>query len=302
MKYAFLILAHTDPRQLHRLVHALDDPRFDVFVHVDAKSDIAAFEFEKYSLRHSRLTVLEERRRLYWGDISIVHAMIALYRKAYESGEYARFITLSGLDYPIRSNEEIYGALLNLNVEYIRAIPLPRWQLYRLRYVCVWKFGSLMTRCSMGLSRRGFLRHPDKLKLRGEYIPVYFGSQWHALSRPCVAYLLETLDQDRGIIRFFRFAYAPDELLIPTIVYQSPFRAEVLQDRYPEESDIEALFQELPAIHYLRRENRNLVAFTETEYADLRSSGKLFFRKARTGVSDRLLDMIDEARKDEVEI
>lgn len=296
MKYAFLILAHTDPQQLRRLVNALDDPRFDMFIHVDAKTDINTFEFENYNLRHSKMTVLEKRRRTFWGDISLTEAMLDLYRKAHEAGDYSRFVMLSGLDYPIRSNDEIYDALSDLTVEHIQALPLRENLAFKIRYVCVWKFGAFVTRCFLGLSRRNLLRHPEKLKLRGKYAPVYFGSQWHALSRDCVEYMLNLLKTDRNIVRFFRFSYAPDELLIPTIICNSDLRAAVLLDHYPEAYDFEELFRHLPAIHYLRRENSKVVVFTETEYAQLQVSGKLFFRKARTGVSDKLLDMIDETR------
>ena len=104
MKFAFLILAHEDPKHLRRLIHALDDPHFDVYVHIAANGDLAAYGFDAYQLRHSRLTVLDEQIRTYWGDISLVDAMLALYHRAFENGPYDRYITLSGLDYPLKSN------------------------------------------------------------------------------------------------------------------------------------------------------------------------------------------------------
>ena len=36
-RHAYLILAHKNPRQLRKLIALLDDPRNDIFVHVDRK-------------------------------------------------------------------------------------------------------------------------------------------------------------------------------------------------------------------------------------------------------------------------
>ncbi|MBQ7230951.1 MAG: hypothetical protein IJX04_08670 [Oscillospiraceae bacterium] len=303
MKYAFLILAHTDPQQLRRLVHALDDPRFDVFIHVDAKSDIADFEFEKYALRHSRLTVLQKRYRLYWGDISIVRATLALFRAALEAGDYARFITLSGLDYPIRSNGEIYDALSDLSVEFINIRPLREDLAYKVRGIYIWKYGWKIARFSNVLFRKwGLCLHSDKIKLTGAgKADVYFSSQWHALSRGCVGHLLKTLDENPRIMRFFRYSFAPDEMVIPTVLADSVYGENVLGNSFTKDAHggerYDHLFNELPAVHYLRHQVNIIKVFDDTEFEPLQSSGKLFFRKARSGVSDKLLDMIDETRK-----
>ena len=45
MKIAFLISAHTDAKQLHRLVDALPDGS-QKYIHIDAKSNILQFEQE----------------------------------------------------------------------------------------------------------------------------------------------------------------------------------------------------------------------------------------------------------------
>ena len=40
MKHAYLIMAHANIGQLSQLLLALDDPRNDIYLHIDAKSDI----------------------------------------------------------------------------------------------------------------------------------------------------------------------------------------------------------------------------------------------------------------------
>lgn len=299
MKFAFLILAHEDPEHLRRLIHALDDPHFDVYVHVSARVNLDDYHFDTYQLRHSRLTVLEERLATYWGDMSLVDVMLALYRKAFESGSYDRYITLSGLDYPLKSNSEILEALGDSNREFIQARPLGKDLAFKIRGVYFWKY-YMLARIALHLVIHYHIpMHPEKLRIRKSdrtKSPVYFSSQWHALTGACVEYLLKTLEENPRIRQFFRWAYAPDELLIPTIVCNSPFADRVIPGDFPGNQDFEELFRSLPAIHYLRRENKNLVVFGEGEYDALMASGKLFCRKVRTGLSNALLDKIDQHR------
>ena len=40
-RHAYLILAHKNFGQLRKLIELLDDPRNDIFVHVDAKAKIS---------------------------------------------------------------------------------------------------------------------------------------------------------------------------------------------------------------------------------------------------------------------
>lgn len=299
MKYAFLILAHEDPENLRRLVHALDDPHFDIFIHVDEKADISAYQFERYALRHSCLTVLENRVSTYWGDMSLVDAMLAMYRRARQTQRYDRYITLSGLDYPLRSNKEILEALSDPRREFILARPLREDLSFKIRGVYIWKYHILARIARRLVAKYGIVMHPEKLRIRKsdrEKSPVWFSSQWHALSGEFVDYMLKTLEENQRILRFFRFSYAPDELLIPTILFNSPFAARAIPGDFPENQDFEELFISLPAVHYLRRANSNVVVFREEDYDTLMNSGKLFCRKVRTGVSDGLLDRIDRKR------
>lgn len=297
MKFAFLILAHEDPEHLRRLIHALDDPHFDVYVHVAAKAELKDYNFETYQLRHSRLTVLEERFTTYWGDMSLVEVMLALYRRAFEDGNYDRYITLSGLDYPLKSNAEILEALGDPNREFIQARPLGKDLAFKIRGLYIWKY-HILARIALHLVIHYHIpMHPEKLRIRkGDRAKsaVYFSSQWHALSGACVEYLLKTLEENPKIERFFRYAYAPDELLIPTILCNSPFADRMIP--LHDCDDFEELFAALPVLHHLRRERQNVVVFREEDYQELICSGKLFCRKVRTGISDGLLDKIDQYR------
>jgi hypothetical protein len=64
-------------------------------------------------------------------------------------------------------------------------------------------------------------RLPDGLQPWG-------GSSWWALSRGCAAMLLERVERDPGLLRFFRRVACPDEMFFQTLVMNSPFRERVL--------------------------------------------------------------------------
>lgn len=40
MKHAYLIIAHSNLKQLHKLLLLLDDPRNDIYIHLDLKSKL----------------------------------------------------------------------------------------------------------------------------------------------------------------------------------------------------------------------------------------------------------------------
>ena len=84
---------------------------------------------------------------------------------------------------------------------------------------------------------------------------------------------------------------------IPTLIFNFPYADRVIPGNFPEGQDFEELFASLPAIHHLRRENKNVVVFREEDYKELMASRKLFCRKTRTGISDSLLDRIDRRRE-----
>ena len=40
MKFAYMIMAHNEPYVLDKLIHMLDYPNNDIYIHVDAKSNL----------------------------------------------------------------------------------------------------------------------------------------------------------------------------------------------------------------------------------------------------------------------
>jgi Core-2/I-Branching enzyme len=103
-KIAFLILAHADPKHLHRLCRTLG-PKDDIFVHIDKRTDLSSFEGP---LIPSNVKFTQRRIPVYWGDISVVEATLILLEEALRSKTpYLRLVLLSGSCYPIKKLEEL---------------------------------------------------------------------------------------------------------------------------------------------------------------------------------------------------
>lgn len=68
MKHAYLIIAHNNKRILEILLSMLDDIRNDIYLHVDARSNL--LDDLNVSLKHSHLYVLRNRIKVYWGTVS----------------------------------------------------------------------------------------------------------------------------------------------------------------------------------------------------------------------------------------
>ncbi|MBO5042534.1 MAG: hypothetical protein J6D87_06165 [Clostridia bacterium] len=294
MKCAFLILAHTDPKQLRRLVHTLDHPGFDFFIHVDKKCNLRDYGFEGYSLSYSKLTVLQKRYRIRWGDISIVKATIAIYHAAMSADRYDRFVTLSGQDYPILPNDVLAEKLSAPRVEWIMGNILEPKEYHKVENFYFWKLGGFKKYFTLLFSALG-IRKKKYITVDQKKWDVYFAPQWHALSSECVAYILSTLEAHPHILKYFKYAYAPDELLIPTILFNSSeFRVRALASAFPEGTH----YNQKTALHYINYEPR-VEILQENRYYEIMSSQKLFCRKVKTDESDQLMDMIDKANQSE---
>lgn len=87
MKHAYLIIAHNEFEILKRLIQALDDERNDIYIHFDRKLN----HYPDCRTSYAKLTFLEERMDVRWGDISVVDAEFALFDEAYRRGEYSYY-------------------------------------------------------------------------------------------------------------------------------------------------------------------------------------------------------------------
>lgn len=217
MKICYLILAHNNFRHLDRLIDALDDTDCAFCIHIDRKVK------QEYSPQHKNVKIIPQRIDINWGGFSMIQATLSLmeYSMAYSPGaDY--YILISGVDYPIRQKEFLYKQLEEKK-EYIDIAPVPvpfkpveRYEYYYFDY----------DRRNLKHYNPKFLTEVllKKLKIKRKTpFRVYAGTQWFALTRECVRYILKTVTEDRRYVDFFRHTLVPDEAFFQTIIGNSPF-------------------------------------------------------------------------------
>lgn len=291
IKIAYLILAHTDPEHVARLATRISVPnKADVYIHVDKKTDIEPFK----KLVKGSITFIEDRITVNWGGYNSVLATLSLLKTAYKSANYDRFILLQGLDYPIASNNKIFNFFEeNNDVEFIRACKITgskdTYHTDRCQYYWFYDDKNLIKKMINKANsllpiklRKGYV-HDDKI------YNVYWGSALWALTNNCVEYILNFSGSHEKFNNYFKHVFPPDETYFHSIVYNSPFG---LKTHYGGEEPERHGLVNWKNIHYFEYPD-NIKIFTEIDYEQLTKLDFLFFRKATTEKSIKLLDMID---------
>jgi hypothetical protein len=235
MKIAYLILAHNHPLHLTRLISALETEHADIFLHIDKKSQDMICPPVKNNIMLIKNTV-----PVNWGGFSIVQATLHLLKEATAFGEYDYFILLSGADYPLKSNADILRFLQHYNgKEFINLYKMPeanktfdRIENFHVEPVSDFASSSLSRGINKGVRRINKLLRSPLLKRRYPqqyaHFTLYAGSQWWALSKPCVDYLLQFLTHNPEYTKFYKHTRIPDEMFFHTIIGNSPFKQNVV--------------------------------------------------------------------------
>lgn len=295
MKIAYLISCYMDPVQLGRLVKALNDENVDFFIHVDKKVDAAPF---RGNISLSNITWVEPRVTVEWGANSQVQVLMKMLESALQKGAYDRYISMTGTDYPIYSNEEIRN-FFNKNVEkeFIagkdKTTHNPeiegRYYTGDLILTLPKVLAKVLRRCQHIFFSLPFIRREPYTYINGKKAHIWSGSEYWALSHACAAYVLKTYSKEKELQKFIKYTKIPSERVVQTIVFNSEFKDRAV------EAGCDVSFQDVTLLHKVEYTDQ-IKIYTEKDFEELVNSKKIFFRKAYTGKSDRLLELMDERR------
>lgn len=296
---AYLISAYCDAPHLKRLVEALDEDA-DFYVHVDANVDDTPFR----RLLPGKVRFVP-RHAVSWGGFEQVAYQYEMIKAAVDSGRpYTHLVCLSGQDYPLWSNARIHRFFEeNKGRELIGGFNITRGgnkgQLAKivhihpfrdLRWRNRWLKNKLVASSREVLALLGVHRRPQ-VRINGVVCDVYFGSDYWALTLDCARYVKRTLEENPSVSRYFRATFAPSEMCIHTLVYNSPFgeQAMLYKGVYPGLVNLTPLH----SLYY----HGSVKQLTLDDLQMLVEGGKMFCRKVVTGVSDELVEMIDSKVK-----
>jgi len=228
LRHAYLIIAHTNPAQLKKLIHLLDDERNDVYVLIDKKSKFECNFTD--SCKESKLYVLPQIA-ISWGGVSQIEAELSLFEMASRNGPYQYYHLLSGMDLPLHNQNYIHAFFDKYNGYefftfvgdeiYKRVNPSKRIRFYypfqnmnANRYVR----GVLMKFQNKILVPIQKLFRVNRIKQYNDKIG--YGSNWVSVTDDFVKYMLE---RKIAILKHYRSSMCCDEIYKHTLLVNSSF-------------------------------------------------------------------------------
>ena len=290
-KHAYLILAHKNFGQLRKLVEMLDHPQNDIFIHVDAKAKDFRPETLAGVTRYSRLEILPERIAVNWGGVSIMRSEIALLKAATTREPYAYYHLLSGMDLPIKSQDEMHAFFdAHQGKEFLNLWEFKKSTLTRFRYYTIFPEGE-------GRFRTRIINHIFKgLQMAVGYrinrhVDFRFGSQWFSITDGLARHVV---DNEEWLEKVFRHTSTCDEIFLPTLTAASPFRDNLFHP-VPVKSQKEVNLSNMRFIDWTRGESiRHPWTFREDDLELLESVPHMWARKFDETVDSGIIDALYE--------
>lgn len=309
-KIAYFILAHSDEKQLKRMIDRLDY-RADFFIHIDKKREIEPFiDIMK---DYTNVFFINNREKVYWGGFSIIKATINIINcdeYKIRKKNYIRVVLLSGNDYPLKPKEYIWSFFnINSNTQFINAINLKRFdkKTYNDFFkVSVEKYNvfdypvfnntsSLIFKLIRKIVNYILKIAPFSNKSNFE---VFIGSQWWALTPSCIDAIMIEFNSNENKYKAFKWMCAPDEKFFHSLIYCTQYRNEEVEKetnniiKINNNKDRSKQTSLLANLHLIHESLEKWYDFDDWEEV-LKNKDKLFIRKVNSTLSNDLLDEID---------
>lgn len=275
MRIGYVVLAYKSPAQVLRLLRRIAGPSSAIAVHVDRSTEDTLFRELSRGASELENVSFIDRRRTPWGSFALVDATLRGMESLGAGAVPVDYvIVLTGQDYPLRARTAIErfvaGAGGRSFVHHSR-LPYDGWGPDGgLRRLEKWHY-------RVG-SRRYHFAVPWTRTVPGGLQP-FGGEAYWGLTAAAAAYVVRFARENRRFVRFFEHVLIPDEMFFHTIVMNSPFRDEVVND----------------TLHYVDWDADPAPAIlTADRFERMVGSGKLFARKFDAATNGDVLDMLDE--------
>lgn len=300
-KLAYIIIAHNQPLILKKLVLALNE-NSDFYIHIDKSVDLKKFTDCFYGWKNVHF--VEDRHWIQWGGFGIVRAQLSLLNLVLlRKDEYCRIIHLSGLDYPLVSNKKLYKNFSDNAFQYISGFNITKShelnQKNRLTKYNFFKdvksksrtYHKILSYSAKKVATFLNVKKNDSIIIDDKKADVFFGSQFFAITPSVAEHVSLTIIRNPNLLSYFKTSFAPDEMLIQTIVINY-----LNDNRY---SNNFCDLHKHATLHYFEYTS-SIKIFTVEDYEKVMASGKMFIRKVTTEKSLALIDKIESNRKKSV--
>ena len=209
--------------------------------------------------------------------------------------QFARFVIITGLDYPLISNlRMLKWYQIHPNEQLMMGANLTKCSPERLvmyQFLRDTKFRNpLYQRIASAVCRRIMkvipIRRKPYIQLGCQRWDIWQSSAYMSLTHDCAKFVFDMMGK-KEVIHFFRYTFAPDEKMIPTIIFNSEYGKNLQKlDKYQSLISVSAM------VHF--DYGKSIKIYSEGDYEGLIHSEKMFCRKVVTGYSDKLLDLLDK--------
>lgn len=297
MRHAYLIMAYNNWRQLKILLELLDDPRNDIYVHVDKRAGVFPQDMLTGAVKRSGITFIP-RKNIYWADYSQTEVELDLLEAASKREPYHYYHLLSGMCLPLKTQDEIHAFFLNEDREFIATTrnggdysrnyiayyhPFVHSRFYKKSKIirCIDR-GIMYVQSIMGMNR-----------LKHDSIVPACGWTWFSVTDAFSRYIVE----NRPLIqRLFRHTLASDEHVMGTMAVNSHFLNKLYDINNDEKDDYKPGCQRL--IDWQRGKPYTWgTQSPQEDYQTLMNSKYLFARKFDERVNYEIIQRIYDALK-----
>ena len=294
MLSAYLIEAHSKFEQLLLLLETLDYPNNDIYIHIDLKSEIPDY-IKFFKPKYSKFYLLDDRVNVQWGSSSQIKVEYELIDKAINTRKYDRLHLISGVDFPIKSQEYIQDFFKkNNDIEFVHfdSIQNEKEILKRVGkyFVFIDKYGrsSKLLSCLQNIIV-GFQYCLFINRVKHEEKKFYKGSNWFSITGEFARYIVENKD---WIYKTFNKTKCCDEIFLQTLLMNSKFKDNVYYDNK------EKRYSNMRLIDW---NLGNPYVFLKKDYDRLISSDCLFARKFDIDVDKEIIMNLYRLGRDENE-
>lgn len=234
-RIAYMLQIHNNPEQVNKFINQLiSGNHADVYVHIDKKSYEAC---NGKIIESPNVKVLNKSVVCEWGDISQVDTTLLLLNEVMASQKTYDYVCLrSGQDLLVKDGFHNY-LLENMGKVYLNyrsmenelgLVELEWPRITRKRYTSAHPV-RIYRRIAQELHRKGINISPNKNYWPKEY-SFYKGSQWFTIPYTVANYIIEFLQGNEWYYKFFENTLIPDESFIHTLIMNSPYKGEVVNN------------------------------------------------------------------------
>ncbi|WP_462411177.1 beta-1,6-N-acetylglucosaminyltransferase [Neobacillus sp. Marseille-QA0830] len=281
---AYILQVHKNPEQVNMFIEQLiSEESADVFVHIDKRSYENMYP---KIIKSPSVKVIEQSIICEWGDISQVTTTILLLREVLRTNIQYDFVCLrSGQDLLVKNGfkeflmdnkNNLFLSLKEVNSKNLGLLKIKFPKVTRRRHPVLHPY-RIFRRFLQTMYRKGINLLPNRNYWPKEFT-FFRGSQWFTIPYEAAQYIIDFLDQNEWFYRFFKNALIPDEWFFTTLIMNSHFKKNVVNNNLVFLMMGEGFDSNSP--RFLRMEDKNLIS----------ESGQFFARKFDQNIDNSIIE------------